>query len=614
MAITLAILFISAPITSPQLIAEEKLDRTDIIMAYLINFTHQVSWPNAISHKSFHLHIIDSEPELFDLIKQTTEIESRHGGSMIVSYSTDGKIPTGTHLIFLAASKSELFEQIFTTIQNQPVLLITSGHQELDQIMIDLINIDSDHPNFIINRANITQQGLSFDSKITQIKGAEIGLDILTLQDRMELAKHHREINSLKKSLVASMEKNAALQQEIANSSLKIEQHKRKIDEQVHGLEIQETTIASRDAKLKKQQTNLATLQGNINNAENTYADQQNEINQQAELLEKLNEQISVQLSALGLVVALFIIVSIFAALIYQAFRQIRTMNAALANEKEDAEDARAELAKLNSELEYRVINRTKGLQLAMERAEIASQSKSDFLAHMSHELRTPLNAIIGFSEALASKDPIMVKMVKAKSHEYGEYIHQSSTHLLSIINNLLDMSRVEAGKMDLHDEIFQISSLHEQLKNMVRPILQSKSQKLVFNVEETEPSLLADQRLVSQMIINLISNASKYSEANQTIAVGTKINASGCFEIFVSDTGVGMTKQGIERALETFGKVRNAFSTTQEGTGLGLPLTKALIEEHDGSLTIESVLNEGTHVILTFPKYRSKMPNSSTS
>ncbi len=242
-------------------------------------------------------------------------------------------------------------------------------------------------------------------------------------------------------------------------------------------------------------------------------------------------------------------------------------------------------------------------LRRAKEQAEAANHAKSEFLANMSHELRTPLNAIIGFSEILAMQ--IFGPLGSERYRSYVEDIHQSGNHLLGIINGILDLSKAEAGKLTLDETEVDLAEVLRQSGRMFRTKAAEQGIKLIFDLPEAMPAIRADSRLVSQVVINLISNAIKFTNQG-TVAVSLGREAEGDCYIRVRDTGVGIAKENITKVVEPFVQVESAFSRGHEGTGLGLPFVKKIMELHGGGLTIESELGEGTTVTVHFPAERA--------
>ncbi|WP_341703125.1 PAS domain-containing sensor histidine kinase [Ferrovibrio sp.] len=236
----------------------------------------------------------------------------------------------------------------------------------------------------------------------------------------------------------------------------------------------------------------------------------------------------------------------------------------------------------------------------AHQEAEYANRAKSQFLAHMSHELRTPLNAIIGFSEIMALQ--LMGPSGVPQYDRYAGDILTAGKHLLSVIDDILDLSKVEAGKMRLLPEPVPWQRLAEQCVILLRPLAADRLVALIAQPVPAGTTLFADERLAKQMLVNLLSNSVKYTPSGGRVSFGCAPHADGGAVVTVEDTGMGMTEADIARALEPFGRIESALVSQMSGTGLGLPLVKALIELHGGRLEITSEPGRGTRARLYFP------------
>ena len=237
------------------------------------------------------------------------------------------------------------------------------------------------------------------------------------------------------------------------------------------------------------------------------------------------------------------------------------------------------------------------------ERAELANRSKSEFLANMSHELRTPLNAIIGFSEILENElmGPLGAECYK----EYAGNIKESGAHLLDIINDILDLSKIEAGKDLLLDEIIDLSRTIRSCMRLIGMRAENAKVTLIDQVSPTLPPMQADERKMKQILINLLSNAVKFTPEGGTVTLFAARAENGGIEIVVSDTGIGIAAEDIPKALLPFKQIDNSLSRKFNGTGLGLPLAENFTRMHGGTLTLESRVGEGTRVVLKFPASR---------
>ncbi len=241
---------------------------------------------------------------------------------------------------------------------------------------------------------------------------------------------------------------------------------------------------------------------------------------------------------------------------------------------------------------------------VARDSAERANRLKSMFLATMSHELRTPLNAIIGFSELM--QDQIYGPLGDMRYSEYSGLIQGAGHHLLSLINDVLDMSKIEAGKFELHREHFDIREIVRDCLDLMRERASQEGVTLTGDVPATPLTLDADRRAMKQILLNLLSNAIKFTPAGGRVVAHAKLSGDALV-LSVEDTGIGIPSEQVNRLGNPFVQVRNSAGASHEGTGLGLALVRALAETHDGNLAIESVVGEGTTVSVTIPRWLAR-------
>jgi len=264
---------------------------------------------------------------------------------------------------------------------------------------------------------------------------------------------------------------------------------------------------------------------------------------------------------------------------------------------------AEEKLRDANENLERKVAERTAELQTAKERAESADRLKSEFLANMSHELRTPLNSVIGFSEFLIDEKP---GLLNPKQKEYLNDVLNSGRHLLQLINDVLDLAKVEAGKSELRLETFPLAKAIGEVCAVVRGIAQKKSVTVEWAVAPELVNVRLDQQKFKQICYNLLSNAVKFTASHGSVHIRTLAKESLVFEVHVTDTGIGIRKEDIHRLFREFEQLESGSARRFEGTGLGLALTKKLVEAHGEKIAVESEINRGSVFSVTLPRVYS--------
>ncbi len=243
-------------------------------------------------------------------------------------------------------------------------------------------------------------------------------------------------------------------------------------------------------------------------------------------------------------------------------------------------------------------------LSAAKEQAELANRAKSEFLANMSNELRTPLNAIIGFSQMMSEET--FGPLGHPRYQEYARDVCASGEHLLRIINDLLDLSKIDAGKAELEESSLDPTEVVASALRIVNERMDANGLRVEAEFAPDLPYLWADERIVKQILLNLLSNAAKFTEEGGRIIVAVKQELNGSIVLSVSDTGIGIAEADLGQAMAPFGQVEGSFTRRHDGTGLGLPLVQRLAHLHGADFELESEVGVGTLARVRFPPQRS--------
>jgi signal transduction histidine kinase len=278
-----------------------------------------------------------------------------------------------------------------------------------------------------------------------------------------------------------------------------------------------------------------------------------------------------------------------------------RAAKAKTVTEPRKRTDLKKELARLQA-MTCELQDTAEHLRRSLEASSAEGISKSQFLASMSHELRTPLNAIIGFSEIL--KDEILGPIGSERYRDYAASIHRSGAYLLGLVNELLDFSKLDAGKLELIDECLDVGKIVGDCIHLMEPQAHKAKVSVHAAPMAKRYQLKADERRLRQILLNLLSNAVKFTPAGGEVKITAAPNGQG-LAISVADNGIGIAPEDIPRAMERFGQIDSVLSRKHDGTGLGLPLAKHLAELHGAAFAIESEVGVGTTVTITFPPGR---------
>ncbi len=290
--------------------------------------------------------------------------------------------------------------------------------------------------------------------------------------------------------------------------------------------------------------------------------------------------------------------------------RRVQERTAELRENEQVLETQIADLEEAQRKLELQstdLVRLADDLLIARDEARAADRAKSEFLAAMSHELRTPLNAVIGFSEII--KTEALGAVGNTKYRDYANDINESGQHLLELINDILDLSKVESGTDEIHEENIDVSEIANAILKLVGHRAEQGGVKLELELADPLLALRADERKLKQILVNLLSNAVKFTDAGGEVTLRAWSRMDSGYVFQITDTGIGMEPEDIPKAFSRFGQVDADLNRKYEGTGLGLPLTKALVELHGGTLDLQSEVGVGTTATVRFPAKRIVAP-----
>ena len=649
-----------------------EVNRQELVAVFIYRLATHIRWANAADIPYYKIHVIDDNDAISKHLEKIANIKKLHGKPFRVSYSNTDRVPQGTHLVFLSHDKVEFFPRVVAQAESGNTLLISDNVPDNRSIMLNLLK-HAKGIRFEINKANIINQNLGVDPDIILLGGSEIDVAQLyrqgrkNLQDTQQklaalqaevstieadkrqlqetLAVQKQEVESQDKKLanarkkVAQLESTMMVQQqklqtqserltdtavqlasreqaleELGNTleqqKALIQQQQSEFDELLHKTYAQEESIKAQTAALEKRRNQLDKQKQEIEKR-SAILDEQNRridtqstrISEQAKLIDKHEKTISEQEAVLderGSIIAsqknylllLLIIIALsllLGGVIYQWYRRSKQLNQELTEQRDLLASA------------------TDALKVAKDQAEAASRAKSAFVANMSHELRTPLNAVLGFSELMAGDAGI-----SQTQRRNLDIINHSGQHLLDMINEVLDLSKIEAGKMEIQHNIVDLSQTLQDIADMFR--LRADAKGLQFSLtRDAQPSAYVqlDAGKLRQILINLLGNAVKFTDSG-TISLREHYESADGKKwliIDVRDNGPGIPPEDIANVFQPFVQV-GSQAHKQQGTGLGLSISRQYARIMGGDITVTSTPGKGSVFRLRLPITEAPLAN----
>ncbi len=599
-------------------------DNTKIIVSYSYNFAKNIEWPQEQNLAAFTIALYGVEDK--SLINEFLKLNNRvslKGAPVKVIQTSNLRALSSANLVYIG--KNEDIAQIQNFIGNKPILLITNEAKNKRLVMINLFKNGNQAIKFEVNKANLINNNLTALPELILLGGTEIDVaklyregqaSLINLQNQLasqqsrlsELQKQsniqknnnnqlikqmkslNEDINEIKNSNLALLQDQKKLKKTIQESQITIEKQKQdianselqkqKLIQQVRqrNIELKEKNIELEKKQLElnnislsisNKESRLATLNVTIEQQQAALLSQKIRLSDQASSIEALDKLVSAQRWSLYFMIGLVLTTTALLCLGIFAYKMKKEDNERLAKRSHDLQVARDKL------------------EIAKRKAEEANRTKGAFLSMMSHELRTPLQSIIGYTD-------LVIEDLKAEGDEFYSdqlvRVHANGERLLALINNTLDLAKIEAGKMDVQLTPTHIGSLIEEAIGNIKPLLAKNNNKLEVDIDNDEHIPVIDHDKLLHMVVNLLSNATKFTQEG-LISITVK-NQTHLLTLIVSDTGIGLTDSQKEEIFTRFHQADSGEKRSFQGTGLGLSITQYFCEIMGGSIRAEDRLS----------------------